>query len=200
MAGAYVMKAGGALVATIEQGPAGIRFLCFIGSTLVVHAYGIASTRFWKATCWKLVQLRGPRSWTTWDVAEAVHPLSTPFWSWSTSVMFHGGITYQTLMPWHDVLAANIDWSTMSELDGIKPSSQTKILHTPVKYVLSIYQLLWLHQEWHMFLRAESLTATLQINYLVESSPIGGHHMKDKSFAILDLYKAWMIQQWWALF
>jgi len=32
MAGAYVMKAGGALVATIEQGPAGIRFLCFIGS------------------------------------------------------------------------------------------------------------------------------------------------------------------------
>eukprot|EP00438_Fugacium_kawagutii_P010676 Skav207421 [mRNA] locus=scaffold646:242650:245266:- [translate_table: standard] len=32
MAGAYVMKAGGALVATIEQGPAGIRFLCFLGS------------------------------------------------------------------------------------------------------------------------------------------------------------------------
>eukprot|EP00913_Durusdinium_trenchii_P008549 g8028.t1 len=32
LAGAYVMKAGGALVAQIEQGPAGIRFLCFLGS------------------------------------------------------------------------------------------------------------------------------------------------------------------------
>lgn len=31
MAGAYVMQAGGALVAQIEQGPAGVRFLCFIG-------------------------------------------------------------------------------------------------------------------------------------------------------------------------
>jgi len=40
MAGAYVMKAGGALVATIEQGPAGIRFLCFIGSAWVATNLG----------------------------------------------------------------------------------------------------------------------------------------------------------------
>ncbi|CAE7386915.1 unnamed protein product, partial [Symbiodinium necroappetens] len=32
MAGAYVMQAGGALVAQIEQGPAGVRFLCFLAS------------------------------------------------------------------------------------------------------------------------------------------------------------------------
>lgn len=37
LAGAYVMKAGGALVAQIEQGPAGIRFLCFLGSSVAAQ-------------------------------------------------------------------------------------------------------------------------------------------------------------------
>lgn len=48
MAGAYMLSAGGALVAQIEQGPAGIRFLCFLGSASDrIQPFWAVLERFW---------------------------------------------------------------------------------------------------------------------------------------------------------